>query len=211
MKKTRCYIVGAGDFDESTLPKDDDFIIAADGGLVYLHERGIEPDLIVGDFDSLPTKLADVVDKHPNVIRVSSIKDDTDMTLAVKEGLKLGYTEFAINGALGGRLDQTYANIQILTFITSQGASGTLYSRDNRITAIKDSSFTLNESNTKRKYISVFCAGDCAQGVTIGGLLYPLENANIINSFPIGVSNEFTDKPAVISVKKGTLIIMWEK
>ncbi|MCL2248756.1 MAG: thiamine diphosphokinase [Oscillospiraceae bacterium] len=207
----RCYIAGAGEFDESTLPKGDDFIIAADGGLLYLHERGIEPDLIVGDFDSLPTKLTDVVAGHPNVIRVSSIKDDTDMMLAVREGLKLGYTEFAINGALGGRLDQTYANIQILTFITSQGASATLYSQYNRITAIKDNSITLNERNTKGKSISVFCAGDSAQGVTLDGLLYPLKNANITNAFPIGVSNEFTDKPAVISVKTGTLIIIWEK
>ena len=91
MEKVRCYIVGAGEFDESTLPLSDDFVIAADGGFVYLHERGIEPDLIVGDFDSLPAEFMDAVNRHPNVTRVSAEKDDTDMLLAVKEGLKRGF------------------------------------------------------------------------------------------------------------------------
>ena len=37
---------------------------------------------------------------------------------------------------------------------------------------------------------------------------YPLENAVIENTFPIGVSNEFTDKSAKIAVKNGTLLIV---
>jgi len=210
MEKTRCYIVGAGEFDEATLPQSDDYIIAADGGFSYLHGRGIDPDLIVGDFDSLPAKLMEVVDRHPNVIRVSSEKDDTDMLLAVGEGLKLGYTVFAINGGLGGKLDQTYANIQILTFIADNAATGVLYGKTSCVTAIKDSSLKLHPTNAKGKSVSIFSAEKQARGVTLSGLLYPLDNADITNYYP-GVSNEFTDNPAMITVTDGTLIIIWEK
>lgn len=211
LEKNRCYIVGAGEFDEGVLPEDGDFVIAADGGFSALYSRGIEPDLIVGDFDSLPADLIDVVDRHSNVIRVLSEKDDTDMMLAVKEGIKHGFKKFVINGGLGGRLDQTYANIQILTFIAENGASGTLHGINTCITVIKDSRLELNSGYVKGNTVSVFCAGERAQGVTLSGLRYPLSNANITNSYPIGVSNEFTDEPAVISVSSGTLIIIWEK
>jgi len=210
LDKMRCYIVGAGEFDESVLPRSGDFVIAADGGFSYLHEHEIEPDLIVGDFDSMPADLMEAVYKHPNVIRVSSEKDDTDMLLAVREGLKLGYKEFAINGGLGGKLDQTYANIQILTFIAENAATGVLYGKNNCVTAIKDSSLELNPGSAKGKSVSIFSAEKQAQGVTLSGLLYPLDNADVTNYYP-GVSNEFTDKPAMITVVKGTLIIMWEK
>ena len=210
MRKTRCYIVGAGEFDESALPQSDDYIIAADGGFSYLHERGIEPDLIVGDFDSLPVKLMEVVNRHPNVIRALSEKDDTDMLLAVREGLQLGYKVFTINGALGGKLDQSYANIQILTFLADNAATGTLHGKMSCVTATKNSSIELNPDNSRGKSISVFSAEKQAHGVTLSGLLYPLDNATITNYYP-GVSNEFTGNPAMITVKDGTLIIIWEK
>ena len=49
-----CYIVGAGD-NEGTLfiKKMEDFVIAADGGLLTINGLGIVPDIILGDFDSL--------------------------------------------------------------------------------------------------------------------------------------------------------------
>ncbi len=67
-------------------------------------------------------------------------KDDTDMMLAIKLGLSRGYREFAIYGGLGGRLDHTIANIQALTYLAGEGASGILYGDSYALTVIKDSS-----------------------------------------------------------------------
>ena len=54
MKKGRCIIVGAGDLTVGQLSlKEDDFLIAVDGGLSYCGILEAEPDLILGDFDSL--------------------------------------------------------------------------------------------------------------------------------------------------------------
>ena len=48
-----------------------------------------------------------------------------------------------------------------------------------------------------------------AEGVTLEGVLYPLENAVLEYSFPLGVSNEFTGTTAKMSVKNGTMLIIW--
>lgn len=79
MEKT-CYIVGAGDNSGTDFLKtENDFVIAADGGLFALQKRNIRPDMIMGDFDSLG-----YVPKGDNVIRHEVMKNDTDMMLAVK-------------------------------------------------------------------------------------------------------------------------------
>ena len=59
--------------------------------------------------------------------------------------------------------------------------------------------------------ISVFCMGPDALGVTEKGLFYGLEDAKLTSGFPLGVSNHFTCEPADISVKYGSLLVLWEK
>ena len=198
----RCYIVGAGDFSNLYQPGQDDFIIAADAGFKELISGGVTPDLVVGDFDSLGSAPA-----HPLIEISKAEKDDTDMMLAVKQGLKRGFKTFIIDGGLGGRMDQTYANFQILTFIARNCARGILLGRDMCATAIKNGTIEFLPGATG--YISVFSAGERAGGVTLTGLKYPLRNAELTNGYPLGVSNEFTGAPATVTVCDGTLIIIW--
>ena len=198
----RCYIAGAGDFNEHSLPQKGDYIIAADAGYAALVSHKITPDLVVGDFDSLGN-----APSHPSIIQSPPEKDDTDVMLAVKQGFFRGYKTFIINGALGGRLDHTLANIQILVYIANKGALGVLLGREMCITAITNGTARFNPGASG--YISVFSAGDSAEGVTLSGLKYPLDNATIKNEHPLGVSNEFTGAQATVSVRDGTLIITW--
>jgi len=199
-----CYIAGAGEFNDKIQPGENDYIIAANGGYAALKSRGITPDLVVGDFDSLEKEPS-----HPNVVRSPVEKDDTDMMLAVKQGLERGYTSFLINGGLGGRLDQTIANIQILAYIAERNARGILTGNDVNVTAIKNSAMQISRGEKQNGTVSIFSAGDIAEGVTLKGLKYPLENAVITSDYPIGVSNEFIGETAVVSVTSGILIIMW--
>ena len=198
----RCYIAGAGEFCGRELPEPGDYVIAADGGFTCLAERGITPDIVVGDFDSLGE-----APNHPNVARSPAEKDDTDMMLAVKEGLAHGCDTFTIDGGLGGRLDHMLANIQALTYISKRGARGVLIGRDMRVTAVTDGSIYFRAGMSG--VISVFCAGGRAEGVTLEGLKYPLDSAVLTNDHPLGVSNEFTGEPATITVRNGTLVVVW--
>jgi len=220
--KKRCFIAGAGEYTGLVLPGTDDYIIAADAGYAELISRGIIPDLVVGDFDSLGA-----VPDHPNIVSSPAEKDDTDMMLAVKEGLSLGFDMFVIDGGLDGRLDHTIANLQVLVYLSRNGARGILLGRKMCVTAVTDGSISFHPGRQypelelsgcdpiadteagMRGVVSVFSVGDAAMGVTLTGLKYPLDNATITCDYPIGVSNEFTGMPATISVNKGTLLVIW--
>ena len=131
-KQKTCVIVGAGSFDGmSILPEQDDLIIAADGGYAYLKQMEIEPDVLLGDFDSL-----EIVPEHRHLIRHSPIKDDTDMALAAAYAREQGCSRFLIYGGLGGRLDHTIANLQLLTGLSRNGAEVYLIGEGVIITAI---------------------------------------------------------------------------
>ena len=224
----RCYIAGAGEFTGGIMPMPGDFVIAADGGYSELAARGIVPDLVVGDFDSLGA-----VPYHPNVLRSPKEKDDTDMMLAVRQGIGRGYEQFVIDGGMDGRFDHTLANLQVLAYIARNGALGVLLGSSACVTAVTagcvgflpgmqavfapvaNSRPLAAESSLHQvelappAYISVFSFGGKAEGVTLTGLKYPLDNASLTCDDPIGVSNEFTDEPATVSVRSGTLLITW--
>lgn len=199
-----CVIFCAAEFDalaETISPED--FVIAADGGLRHTDALGITPNEIIGDFDSLG-----FTPKGANVFPVE--KDDTDAMLAVRRGLELGCRVFYLYGSLDGpRLDHTVANFQTLQFLANHGAVGYLIGRDTIVTVVKDGAIRFPAGKTGT--ISVFCMGADAQGVTERGLYYPLENGTLTSGFPLGASNHFTGKEAEISVKSGSLLILWER
>ncbi len=201
--KNICYIVGAGDARGAVIaPGQGSLIIAADGGFKTLASQSVKADMIIGDFDSIGT-----VPREKCVVRHPVEKDDTDMLLAVREGLKRGYKVFSLIGGTGGRLDHTIANIQTLSFIAEHGAIGFLWGDGVVITAVKDG--TIHFSSGKRGIVSVFCMGDRAEGVNLRGLKYQLTDAILTYSVPLGVSNQFTGAGSSVEVGRGTLAVLW--
>ena len=202
MKK--CYIIGAGDVDFSVKPVADesDFIICADGGYKFKYIFDKEPDLVVGDYDSLG-----YIPETKDKIIAPCEKDETDMMLAVNEGIKRGYTEFVIYGALGGsRFDHSVANIQLLSYICSKNAKGTIIHNKQKFTAFKNGELSLSKEH--KGYISVFSLCDESRGVTIKNLKYEVENYRLRSDCPIAVSNEFVGKESKIAVNDGVLLVI---
>ena len=200
-----CVIVGAGEVDVPEIKIEaKDFVIGADGGMEHLERLGIKADMALGDFDSLG-----YVPEHQNLVLHPVMKDDTDMMLAAKEGMKLGYRKFRLYGGLGGRLDHTLANIQTLIYLSKRGAEVRLIGDGICVTAVTDGEISFDE--TYRGVISIFCLNGKASGVTLWGLKYPLENAVLTSEMPLGVSNEFTGQKSTVRVTDGTLIIMWSE
>lgn len=203
MKNGICYVVGSGEnFGLDFKPNREDLVIAADGGFDYLTEAGIVPDMAIGDFDSLGRS-----PECANVVRLSTKKDDTDMLAAVREGMKAGYGEFQLYCGTGGRIDHTLANVQLLAFLAKSGKRGCLLDRESVMTAITDGTLEFDESH--RGVISVFSLSDRSTGVFEKGLLYELDDATLENTFPVGVSNEFTGTASSVSVRNGTLLVVY--
>lgn len=200
-----CYVVGAGEtqgFD--FVPGEDDYVIAVDGGYRYLEQAGMRIDLVVGDFDSLQYR-----PQHPRVLVLNPEKNDTDMRSAILEGVRGGYDIFHIYGGTGGRMDHTIANIQLLAELSRDGRQGFLFGGDYVLTALTDGALTF--PGETKGYVSVFSHSDQAIGVSLSGLKYRLEGAVLQNTYPLGVSNEFTGAESMISVEKGTLLICYPK
>lgn len=205
MNENICYIVGAAPIGDC-LPKPEpgDYLIAADGGYATLHELGLEPDFVMGDFDSLGAP-----PEHPNVETHSVIKDDTDLMLAVRWALEQGWRRFRIYGALGGkRMDQTLASLQTLRFLRENGARGTLIGDGWNVTLAQNE--VLRFPKEAAGWLSIFVSGDRAEGVTLKGLKYELSGAELTCAFPIGVSNEFIGTEAEIAVGSGSLFVLWQ-
>ena len=197
-----CYIFGAGDFfGLRKQPRKEDYVIAADGGFEACKKEKIIPDLLLGDFDSLKS-----VPDFPNLIRLPVEKDDTDMMVAVKKGLERGEKEFYIYGGLGGdRTDHTMANFQMLAYITRFGAHAWLYGNDEMFTAIRNES--IHFPAQKDGILSVFCMGPDAEGVSIEGAHYPIENGELHWDVALGVSNHFQGQAITVEVKRGCLLL----
>ena len=199
-----CVIFCAAECDGLARPiGPESFVIAADGGLRHTEKLGIAPDAVLGDFDSLG-----FCPEGANVFPVE--KDDTDAMLAVRLGLERGCEEFLLYGSLDGpRLDHTVANFQTLQFLADHGAAGYLVGNTTMVTVVKNGKITFPAGLSGT--ISVFCMGPDAVGVTEKGLFYGLENASLTSGFPLGVSNHFTGEAAEISVKNGSLLVLWER
>lgn len=208
--KPVCILVGAGDAPDKKIPvREEDYLIAVDGGYDYCREWQLEPDLVLGDFDSVnPARKEELrrrQQENPDTTKVLPVmKDDTDMLAALRIGLEKGYRLFYLYGGCGGRLEHTIANIQCLKFLKSQGAEGHLFSNQERIFIIQNE--TVHFSANTMGLFSLFALQKAVMGVTIRGMKYPLADAVLTDEYPIGISNEFQGEPAEICITDGTAL-----
>ena len=175
-------------------------VIAADKGLDYALRAGITPDIAVGDFDSAESPVPDGIE----CVRVSPIKDDTDAMLAADTAIERGCDELRFFCALGGRLDHTFANIQMLYDLLKRGVRGSIYGENERVYLLHGETAEIHRYDG---YLSVFSYGETAV-VSESGVKYPLDRHRLTNSFPLGVSNEITAPTAHITAHEGTVLIM---
>lgn len=212
MSKGKCILIGAGDLTVSEIPiTEGDLCIAVDGGFEYCKLLGIVPDYIIGDLDSVSEKEAETIAEiskaaEERVILLPAVKDDTDMLAAIKLGLKEGYRDFRIYGGMGGRLEHSFANIQCLLYLKENGAVGYLMDGTGMVLIGKEETISFKEG--LEGYFSVFSLGESCI-LTLEGLKYSLQEKELKNSYPLGVSNEFMEgQKAVITVHKGTALMI---
>lgn len=200
-----CHLVGAGDFAPLQFdPQEEDLVIACDGGLNRLEELGRKPQVIVGDFDSYKG----TVPAGEGVLRLPVEKDETDMLFAAKWGLERGCKQFFLHGSLGGRrFSHTLANIGVLAFLLEKGAKGQLVGEGCRVTLWGRGKRSF--SSLQKGLLSLFAYGGACD-IVLSGLKYEFEGT-LTPSFPLGVSNEFIGRDALVEVKNGLVLAVFEK
>ena len=196
-----CAIISGGEYTRLDKINEAEYIIACDRGFEYAKRENLQPDLILGDFDSYSGALPD----NTEILKLPVEKDDTDTMSAARQALNRGYKNIRIYCALGGRLDHLTANVQTGAFIAQNGARCELIGRDAVIYIFSGGSIKLEERLGWS--LSLFALSNEVHGVCISGAKYTLEDATVTNTFPIGTSNEWRGD-VEISAKDGILAVM---
>lgn len=187
-----------------------DIIIAVDKGLETLDALKIEPNYIVGDFDSINKE---IFEKYKwlkdQIIKLNPEKDLTDTHSGIDLAIKLKSTSIVILGAIGTRIDHTIANIHILKIAMEKNITTKIIDEKNEITLINKNTVLKKDQNYK--YISLIPLTTEVKKVTLKGLKYPLYEQNLYIGDSLGISNEQIEPKAEIKLGEGILILIKSK
>ena len=186
-----------------------DLVIAADGGARHALEAGVLPDLVVGDMDSLGEELALEAERlGASLERHPARKDKMDGHLAVLAARGLGADAADLVCATGGRMGALFAVPHVLLAAERAGLTSTVVAGWGRAFVVEGGSRTLE--GEPRDAVSIFPLSGLATGVTLEGLVYPLEDALLEPGDTLGFHNELAGREARVSVGGGTLLVIHE-
>ena len=198
----KCIIVGAGNFKENEIiTEKNDLIIAVDGGYNYCRLLNLEVDILIGDMDSLEI-IPDNIIKHV----YNKEKDETDTYLAVHYGIDQGYTDFILYGCLGGRIEHTIANIQIIADLCKKGIKIKIVDENTNIYMINKNE-VIEIEGLKKKYISIFSYSEKST-ISLKGFKYNVVSKDIKNDYPLGIDNETIGTNGNIYVHNGLVLVI---
>lgn len=184
-----------------------DQIIAVDGGLAFLEALGLNPDAIVGDFDTVAPEILEGYRKQPDIAfeEHKPEKDETDTELAIGTAIKAGCNSLVILGATGGRMDHAIGNLHLLYACLKKGVQASIVDEKNRITVL-DKGRDFFASQTWGEYISFLPLTEEVLGITLTGFKYPLFKKNITIGTSLCISNELIGEKGSITFDSGVLI-----
>lgn len=204
----KCIIIAplyAGEHKDYLQPEEGDLLICADGGYDAAVKHGLKPDLVIGDFDSMPLEHV----QGCEVIRLPVHKDDTDMVVCLEEGRRRGYGIFRIAGCLGGRLDHTISNLQCLYDCALRSEDAWMCDGQNLVSLLLPGKHALPQMEGYK--FSLLSYTPEVKGLTLRGTEWELDDATLTHRYPLGVSNEIIADWAEFSFAEGALMVLYSK
>ena len=183
-----------------------DFLVAVDGGLHHLQDLGLNPQLLIGDMDSLTTQEVEACQQAGvEILCYPPAKNKTDLELALDEVLQRGYRNILIAFALGGRLDQTLANLALLSRPDLNDYAVRI---DDGLTEVALLRHTITLACQPEDTVSLLAWGGEAGGVITHGLEYALEGETLLPWQTRGISNRCTGERFSVSLEHGALLLI---
>ncbi|HRQ38507.1 MAG TPA: thiamine diphosphokinase [Chloroflexota bacterium] len=172
-------------------------VIAADGGTRHLFRLNHPPDIVMGDMDSLPDDARPwLAAAHTRLLAYPPAKDETDLELALLYAVENYDDPLLIFGALGGRLDQTLANILLLTHPGLHGRAVHLLTAHERAWLVRDYTEIHGQVGD---LVSLIPLGGDAHIAATAGLQWPLQDDVLVFGLARGVSNVLMATSAALS------------
>jgi len=186
------------------LIKEKDLIVSADGGLRYIRSLSLIPKLVIGDLDSVSQDDIEYLnDKNVEVLKFPTEKDQTDLEIALRELIKRGYKDILVIGALGGRIDQTLANLGLMSSLTDDDIWIEFDDGQEHIMLVRNHQVLFGK---KGDTVSMISQCSPAKGITTSGLRYPLNDESLFSGQTRGISNEMIGEKAEINITTGTVL-----
>ena len=187
-------------------------IIAADSGMEFLYRKGIIPDVIVGDFDSVHAEALAYFKEQPGIHFHELVpeKDDTDTESAIRLAISMGAEEITLLGGTGSRMDHVLGNIELLGIGMQVGVPITILDSHNRIRMVRQS-MVLRRDEQFGKYVSLIPYTEQVEHVYLRGFKYSLEDYCLRGFCSIGISNEIVEEEAEIVFDGGILLVIESK
>ena len=188
-------------------------LIAADRGVEFFMGTDLEPDVAVGDFDSLSAEGAKYMEtlKHTEIRRLKPEKDDSDTQSAANYAIEQGTERIMILGATGNRIDHLMANFGLLMLGKTKQVQIVLVDAYNYMSLI-ESGMILKKEEQFGKYVSFFPIEGEVTGLTLKGFKYPLNSYPLkVEDSGLTVSNEISDPEAEVTFETGKLLMIMSR
>ena len=189
-----------------SLLQKDDYIICADGGTRHALALGIQPNLIIGDMDSVEKEqLRELKEADVSIELFPHDKNETDLELAINRAVEQNPARITIIAALGGRLDQTLANISLLTDLRLSEFNIRL---DDGIEEIFLCRNQVQVHGRSGDIVSLIPWQGAVSEVQTTNLKWPLRNETLYPDKTRGISNEMINDTASVSIGSGLLLVV---
>lgn len=184
------------------------FIVGVDRGALHLLQRGITPDLAIGDFDSVTREEWAVISQQvTEIIKLPCEKDETDTEAALNLMISKGASSVILYGALGGRIDHTLANIRLLLQFAKKGLAVQLVGEKNRLTVLVPGQYQLKSSTFQ--YLSFFALESTVSHLSLEKVKYPLTNYTLEQDDIRCISNETCETSFNVTFDTGYLLMIF--
>jgi thiamine pyrophosphokinase len=184
----------------------EDYIICADGGTRHALALNVSPDLIIGDMDSAEKgQLQSLKAAEVSIELFPHDKNETDLELALQRAIELSPEQIIIIAGLGGRLDQTLANITLLTDTRLATFDVRL---DDGIEEIFVCRAQVPVYGRSGDLVSLIPWGGAVSDVQTVNLKWPLNKETLYPDRTRGISNEMLGESASISIASGLLLVV---
>lgn len=188
------------------LEPSDTLVIAADSGVDHARSLGWPIHLIVGDLDSVSTSgLDDAVAAGARVDRHPPDKDATDLELALAAARDAGATEVLVVGGHGGRVDHFLANVLLLAHPAFSNMQVRARFGHALVTVVRHVAVLTGHPG---ELCSLLPVGGIAREVRTTGLRFPLHGEDLNPGSTRGVSNQFDEPRATVTVDTGVLVAL---
>ena len=147
-------------------------IVCCDGAAANLLRAGLEPDLVVGDMDSLDPALKK---RFKSCLLHESEQESNDLSKAFRACMARGWRDIAILGAGGRREDHLLGNASLLPLFAAAGADVRMETDDGTFLPVLNSASFHRPVGTK---VSIFSFHP-EMPVTASGLKYPLDKLRL--------------------------------